>query len=111
MDGIAQVIHDCETCTAIKQTKWLKSLWYGGRWSKYKHGEAWQADYITLPQTCQGKRYMLTMVEPTTRWMETSLVPHPIAQNTTWALRSKSCGDMVLHKELSLTMGLVSKTI
>ncbi|RMB93685.1 hypothetical protein DUI87_29915 [Hirundo rustica rustica] len=46
-----QVIHDCETCAAIKQ---VKPLWYGGWWSKYKYGEAWQIDYFTLPQTCQG---------------------------------------------------------
>ncbi|RMC16019.1 hypothetical protein DUI87_08226 [Hirundo rustica rustica] len=61
-----QVIHDCETCAAIKQAKRVKPLWYGGRWSKYKYGEAWQIDYITLPQTRQSKRYVLTMVEATT---------------------------------------------
>ncbi|RMC00134.1 hypothetical protein DUI87_23544 [Hirundo rustica rustica] len=49
MDSISQVIHDCETCAAIKQAKRVKPLWYGGRWSKYKYGEAWQIDYITLP--------------------------------------------------------------
>ncbi|GAB0203959.1 hypothetical protein GRJ2_002861500 [Grus japonensis] len=48
MDAISQVIHECETCAAIKQAKLLKPLWYGGRWLKYKHGEAWQIDYITL---------------------------------------------------------------
>ena len=55
MDAIAQVIHDCETCAAIKQVKRSKSLWYGGRWLKYKYGEAWQIGYITLPQTRNGK--------------------------------------------------------
>nr|XP_021404428.2 uncharacterized protein LOC110480646 [Lonchura striata domestica] len=68
MDSISQVIHDCETCAAIKQAKRVKPLWYGGRWSKYKYGEAWQIDHITLPQTRQGKRYVLTMVEATTGW-------------------------------------------
>ena len=34
MDTIAQVIHECETCVAIKQAKRLKPLWYGGRWLK-----------------------------------------------------------------------------
>ncbi|XP_014108765.1 PREDICTED: uncharacterized protein LOC102105245 [Pseudopodoces humilis] len=61
MDSISQVIHDCETCAMIKQAKRLKPLWYGGRWSRYKYGEAWQIDYITLPQTRQGKHYVLTM--------------------------------------------------
>ncbi|KAK4806163.1 hypothetical protein QYF61_001086 [Mycteria americana] len=51
MDTIAQVIHECETCAAIKQSKRLKPLWYGGRWLKYQYGEAWPIDYITLPQT------------------------------------------------------------
>ncbi|KAK4807077.1 hypothetical protein QYF61_018418 [Mycteria americana] len=71
MDTIAQVIHECETCAAIKQSKRLKPLWYGGRWLKYQYGEAWQIDYITLPQTRQGKRYVLTMVEAATGWLET----------------------------------------
>ncbi|RMC09932.1 hypothetical protein DUI87_12719 [Hirundo rustica rustica] len=79
MDSISQVIHDCETCAAIKQAKRVKPLWYGGRWSKYKYGEAWQIDYITLPQTRQGKRYVLTMVEATTGWLETYPVPHATA--------------------------------
>ncbi|RMC18945.1 hypothetical protein DUI87_03543 [Hirundo rustica rustica] len=82
MDSISQVIHDCETCAANKQAKRVKPLWYGGRWSKYKYGEAWQIDYITLPQTRQGKRYVLTMVEATTGWLETYPVPHATARNT-----------------------------
>ncbi|GAB0208542.1 hypothetical protein GRJ2_003319900 [Grus japonensis] len=30
MDTISQVIHQCETYTAIKQAKWVKPVWYGG---------------------------------------------------------------------------------
>ncbi|RMB89198.1 hypothetical protein DUI87_34460 [Hirundo rustica rustica] len=82
MDSISQVIHDCEMCAAIKQAKRVKPLWYGGRWAKYKYGEAWQIDYITLSQTRQGKRYVLTMVEATTGWLETYPVPHATAWNT-----------------------------
>jgi len=37
---------------------------------------------ITLPETRQGKCYVLTMVEATTRWLETYPVPHAAAQNT-----------------------------
>ncbi|RMC20594.1 hypothetical protein DUI87_01446 [Hirundo rustica rustica] len=84
-----QVIHDCETCAAIKQAKRVKPLWYGGRWSKYKYGEAWQIDYITLPQTRQGKRYVLTMVEATTGWLETYPVPHATARNTILGLEKQ----------------------
>ncbi|RMC22170.1 hypothetical protein DUI87_03043 [Hirundo rustica rustica] len=83
------VIHDCETCAAIQQAKRVKPLWYGGRWSKCKYGEAWQIDYITLPQTCQGKRYVLTMVEATTGWLETYPVPHATAQNTILGLEKQ----------------------
>ncbi|RMC19058.1 hypothetical protein DUI87_03662 [Hirundo rustica rustica] len=36
MDNISQVIHNCETCTAIKLAKRVKPLWYGGRWLKYR---------------------------------------------------------------------------
>ncbi|KAK4816599.1 hypothetical protein QYF61_018647 [Mycteria americana] len=80
MDTIAQVIHECETCAAIKQAKRLKPLWYGGRWLKYKYGEAWQID-------C--KRYVLTMMEATTGWLETYPVPHATAQNTVLGLEKQ----------------------
>ncbi|KAK4810656.1 hypothetical protein QYF61_007393 [Mycteria americana] len=89
MGTIAQVIQECETCAAIKQAKRLKPLWYGGRWLKYKYGEAWQIDYITLPQTHQGKCHVLTMVEATTGWLETYPVPHATAQNTILGLEKQ----------------------
>jgi len=44
----------------------MKPLWGEGQWQKYKYGEAWQADYITLPQTLNGKLYVLTVVKVTT---------------------------------------------
>ncbi|GAB0207580.1 hypothetical protein GRJ2_003223700 [Grus japonensis] len=86
---ISQVIHECETCAAIKQAKQVKPLWYGGRWLKYKYGEAWQIDYITLPQTRQGKCYVPTMVEATTGWLETYPVPHATARNTILGLEKQ----------------------
>ncbi|GAB0209980.1 hypothetical protein GRJ2_003463700 [Grus japonensis] len=84
-----QVIHQCETCAAIKQAKRVKPVWYGGRWLKYKYGEAWQIDYITLPQSRQGKRYVLTMVEATTGWLETYPVPQATARNTILGLEKQ----------------------
>uniref|UniRef100_A0A8V0YA94 Integrase catalytic domain-containing protein n=1 Tax=Gallus gallus TaxID=9031 RepID=A0A8V0YA94_CHICK len=89
MDAIAQVIHDCETCAIIKQAKRMKPLWEEGRWQKYKYGEAWQIDYITLPRSCNGKRYVLTMVEATTGWLETYAVPHATARNTILGLEKQ----------------------
>ncbi|GAB0208574.1 hypothetical protein GRJ2_003323100 [Grus japonensis] len=86
MDIISQVIHECETCAAIKQAKWVKPLWYGGQWLKYKYGEAWQIDYITFPPTCQGTLHVLRMVEATTGWLETYPVPHATARNTILSL-------------------------
>ncbi|KAK4817076.1 hypothetical protein QYF61_027105 [Mycteria americana] len=74
---------------AVKQAKRLKPLWYGGRWLKYKYGEAWQIDYITLPQTCQGKHLVLTMVEETNGWLETYPVPHATARNTILGLEKQ----------------------
>ncbi|XP_059728941.1 uncharacterized protein LOC132341411 [Haemorhous mexicanus] len=67
-------------------TKQVKPLLYGGWWSKY--GEAWQIDYITLPRTRQGKRYVLTMVEASTGWLETSPVPYTTAWNTILGLEN-----------------------
>ena len=82
MDAIVQIIHDCDTCATIKQAKRMKPLWEEGRWQKYKYGEAWQVDYITLPRSRNGKHYVLTMVEATTGWLETYAVPHATARNT-----------------------------
>ncbi|GAB0206700.1 hypothetical protein GRJ2_003135600 [Grus japonensis] len=66
----------------MKQAKSVKPVWYGERWLEYKYGKAWQTDYITLPQTCQDKCRVLTMVEATTGWLETYPVPHATARNT-----------------------------
>lgn len=43
-----------ETCAAIKQAK-HKALVIRAQWLKYKYGEAWQINYITLPQTHQAR--------------------------------------------------------
>ena len=110
MDTIAQVIHECETRAAIKQAKQVKPQWYGGQWLKYKYGEAWQIDYITLPQTSQTESYVLTIVEATTEWLETYLMPSATPVTTSWALASESYGYMARSKELSQTMELVSET-
>ncbi|RMC05606.1 hypothetical protein DUI87_17691 [Hirundo rustica rustica] len=59
-----QVIHDCEMYAAIKQAKQVKPLWY-------------------------GKRYVLTLVEATTGWLETYPVPHAIAWNTILGLEKQ----------------------
>jgi len=67
----------------------LSPLWYGGQWLKYECGEAWQVDYITLPQTCQGKCHVLTMVEATTIWLKTYRVHHATTQNTILSLEKQ----------------------
>ncbi|KAJ7427642.1 hypothetical protein WISP_05259 [Willisornis vidua] len=84
------VIHNCETCAAIKQAKRLKPLWYGGHWYKYTYREAWQVDYITLPQTSPGKCYVLTIMEVTSGWLETYSVPHAMAWNTILGLEKQA---------------------
>ena len=89
MDAIAQVIHDCETCTTVKQDKRMKPLWGEGQCQKYKYGEAWQVDYITLPQSRNVKCYVLTMAEATTGWLETYAVPHATTQNTILGLEKQ----------------------
>ncbi|RMC15407.1 hypothetical protein DUI87_07598 [Hirundo rustica rustica] len=109
MDNISQVIHNCETCAAIKQAKRVKPLWYGGRWLKYRYGEAWQIDYITLPQTRQGKRYVLTMVEATTEWLETYPVPHATARNTILGLEKQVLWRHGTPKKSNQTMRPISR--
>ena len=46
-------------------------------------------DCITLPQTHQGKRCVLTMVEAATGWLETYPVPHATARNTILGLEKQ----------------------
>ncbi|RMB91849.1 hypothetical protein DUI87_31777 [Hirundo rustica rustica] len=65
--------------------------------TSHRYGEAWQIDCITLPQTRQGKRYVLTMVEATTVWLETYPVPHATACNTILGLEKQ-----VLWKHVTL---------
>ena len=70
----------------------MKSLWVGGGegwWHKYKYGEVWQVDYITLPRSCNGNGYVLTMVEATTGRLETYTVPHATAWNTILVLEKQ----------------------
>jgi hypothetical protein len=88
-DAIAQVIHDCETRAIIKQAKRMKPPWEEGRWQEYKYGEAWQIDCITLPRSCNGKRYVLTMAEATTGWLEAYAVPPATARNTILGLEKQ----------------------
>ncbi|RMB89164.1 hypothetical protein DUI87_34426 [Hirundo rustica rustica] len=54
MDNISQVITTVRPAPAIKQAKRVKPLWYGGRWLKYRYGEAWQIDYITFPKPARA---------------------------------------------------------
>ncbi|GAB0210171.1 hypothetical protein GRJ2_003482900 [Grus japonensis] len=83
MEAITQVTHECEICAAIKRATRVKSPWNRGRWLGFRYGEAWQIDYIgPLPRTRQGKRYILTMVEVTTGWLETFPGNHATARNT-----------------------------
>ena len=89
MGTIAQVICDCEICAIIKQAKRMKPLWEEGQWQKYKYGEAWQVDYITLPLTCNGECYVFTTVEATNGWLETYVVPHATARNTILGLEKQ----------------------
>lgn len=83
MDRVAQAIYECETCTEVRQAKHLNSLWYGGWWLKYKYGQAWQTDYLTLSHTHQGKSHVCTMVEISPGWLEIYSVSRATAQNTT----------------------------
>ena len=48
MDTIAQINHDCDTCTIIKQAEKMKPLCGEGRWQRHKYGEVWQVDSITF---------------------------------------------------------------
>lgn len=84
----------------------VKPLWYGGQWSKHKHGQTCQTDYITVLQTCQGKHYMLTIVEKIMGWLQMYPVRHTAASNTILGLEKQ----IYYPKNPQIwTMGLISK--
>lgn len=94
---------------AIKKAKWVKPLWSGGRWSKYQYGEAWQIDCVTLPQTRQGKRYVLTRVEGTSGWLETYSVPHTTAWDTILGLEKHVLWQHGSAERIELDTELISR--
>ncbi|RMB97070.1 hypothetical protein DUI87_26353 [Hirundo rustica rustica] len=67
--------------------------------------EIWQIDYITPPQTRQGKRCVLTMVEATTGWLETYPEPHATAQNTILGLEKQVLWRHGTHERIVLDNG------
>lgn len=83
MDAIAWVIHDWIVCHN------QALLWYAGQWSRYSYGDAWQTDYVTLPQTHQDEHHMLLMVGATTGWLKTYPVTHGTGQNTVLGIENQ----------------------
>lgn len=81
-----------------------KPLWYGGKWLKYKYGEASHIDYITLSQIHTGKYHVLT-----DGWKHI-LCRMSQSKTLSAVLKSKSYGDIARQKELSHIMGLSSET-
>lgn len=77
MDAIAQIIHECETCTALKQAKRIMPLWYGGQWQKYKYWGS-LAGWITSHshKLTMANAICLQWWKATTGWLETYPVPH-----------------------------------
>ena len=57
----------------------MKLLLEEGWWQKYKYGKARQICYITMPQTLNGKSYVLTMAKAITGQLETYPAPHATA--------------------------------
>lgn len=77
---------------------------------KYKYGEVWQIDYVTLPQTHDRKCHVLSMVETTIRWLETYPVPHATAQDTILGREKQILGRRSIP-ERNESVELISKTI
>ena len=75
------------SCSQASEVGKASVVW--GTMAEIQIWEAWQTDYITLPQTRQGKRNVLTMVEAMTGWLEICPVPHATAQNTILGLEKQ----------------------
>ena len=105
MDTTAQVIHECETCTAIKQAKRVEPQWYRGQCLKCKYGQAWRLALSHCHKPEKASTHMCSQwwwSPPDGR--KTTLCPMPPPRIPSWLLKSKSCGDMTAVKELSQTM-------
>jgi len=110
MDTIAQVIHECETCAAIKQAKRVKPQWYGGRWLKYEYGEACRLTTSHCHKPAKASAVCSQWWRPPLDGWKPTLCPMPMPRIPSWALKNKSCGDMAPPKELSRTTGLTFTT-
>jgi len=67
-----------------------------------------QADYVTLPQTRHDKHHVLTVVEATTRDLETYIMHHAAAQNAIWGLENQVLWQHGVLERIEV-MGLISK--
>lgn len=83
MDSIAQVIHERKTCSATKEVKSLKSLWFGAHWLKYKDGETGK---MTFHFHKPAK--VLTMVKATSGGWKHA-VSYATAHNTVLGLKKQ----------------------
>jgi len=109
MDTVAQVIHGCETCCNYASQASKASL-YGGQRLKYKYREAWQVDSIAILLAIMASAIYLQWWKQTLDGWKHILCPTPPPKISSWAIKYKSCGDVAPRKELSQTMGLISKT-
>lgn len=89
--SVSQVMHSCKICTAVKKAKWVKPLWYGGQWLKYKYVEAWEIDYITFLKPTK-KVLCIYSGGNNLRRCARCLKALPVIPS--WALKNKFCGNM-----------------
>ncbi|TRZ23868.1 hypothetical protein HGM15179_003220, partial [Zosterops borbonicus] len=61
MDSVSQIIHDCDTCAAIKQAKGVKPLWYGRRWSKSTSFIMMPMDKAEIPDASKSHGTILSI--------------------------------------------------
>lgn len=102
-----RAIHSCETYTSVVWAEQLKPLWFGGQWLKYKYGDTWQMD--SHKPTKASTVCLWWWKQPLDNWKPIPC-PMPPPGTLSWALESKSYGNMAPQKELSQTRGLISKT-
>lgn len=74
MDTIEQVIHEHETCSALKGAKQIKPLWRTMAKIQTQGSLAGGLYCMATICRCHGTCHELTMVEATNGWLETSIL-------------------------------------
>jgi len=105
MDTIAQVIHECETCAAIKQAKRVKPQWYGGRWQNINTGRLGRLTASHCHKPAKASAMCSQWRRPPLNGWKPTLCPMPPPGIPSWALKASPVVTWHPRKKTELDNG------